>query len=93
VFVYAGQYQPDVMDVLRQIETPWYVAVVGKHRAYESGERMNVAIEPEHIIPVDAETRDGWIAETVADTRTRLDAFEPGAFRSVIRPGRPTAKM
>jgi RPA family protein len=39
---------------------------------------MHVAIEPEHIVPVDAETRAGWIAETVADTRARLDAFETG---------------
>jgi RPA family protein len=78
VFVYAGQYQPNAMDVLRQAETPSYVAVVGKHRAYESGDRMNVAIEPEHIVPVDTETRDGWITETVAHTRARLDAFEMG---------------
>jgi RPA family protein len=78
VFVYAGQYQPDAMNVLRQAETPSYVAVVGKHRAYESGDRMNVAIEPEHIVPVDAETRAEWIAETVAHTRARLDAFETG---------------
>ncbi|WP_267643908.1 hypothetical protein [Haloarchaeobius amylolyticus] len=78
VFVYAGQYQPDAMDTLRNAETPSYVAVIGKHRAYESGDRTNVAVEPEHIISVDAETRDAWLDEAVAHTRARLDAYEVG---------------
>jgi RPA family protein len=78
VFVYAGQYLPGAMDALRQAETPSYVAVVGKHRSYESGGRTNVAIEPEFIIPVDEETRDAWVEETVAQTSTRIDAFEAG---------------
>ena len=78
VFVYAGQYQPDVMEALRQAETPSYVAVVGKHRSYESGDRTNVAIEPEFVIPVDEETRDAWVEETAAQTSARIDAFEAG---------------
>jgi len=78
VFVYAGQYQPDAMEALRQAETPSYVAVVGKHRSYESGDRTNVAIEPEFVIPVDEETRDVWVEETAAQTSARIDAFEAG---------------
>jgi len=78
VFVYAGQYQPDAMDALRNAETPSYVAIVGKHRAYESGDRTNVAVEPERIVPVDAETRDVWLDEAVAHTRARLEAYEAG---------------
>jgi hypothetical protein len=59
-------------------QTPSYVAVVGKHRSYESGDRTNVAIEPEFVIPVDEETRDAWVEETVAQTNARIDAFEAG---------------
>jgi RPA family protein len=78
VFVYAGQYQPDAMEALRQAETPSYVAVVGKHRSYESGDRTNVALEPEFVIPVDEETRDAWVEETVGQTSARINAFEAG---------------
>jgi RPA family protein len=78
VFVYAGQYQPEAMQFLQQADTPSYVAVVGKLRPYEAGDRVNVAIEPEFVAPVEEETRDAWTVETVAHTRKRLDAFETG---------------
>jgi len=78
VFVYAGQYQPESMQFLQQAATPAYVAVVGKLRPYEAGDRVNVAIEPEAITEVDEATRDAWIAETACQTRKRLNAFETG---------------
>jgi RPA family protein len=76
VYVYAGQYQPEAMGVLRAVEPPAYVAVVGKLRTYERGDRTNVAIEPESITEVDEATRDAWVAETASQTRARLEAFE-----------------
>ena len=78
VYVYAGQYQPEAMGVLRAAEPPAYVAVVGKLRTYERGDRTNVAIEPESITEVDEATRDAWVAETASQTRERLEAFESG---------------
>jgi RPA family protein len=66
------------MGVLRAAEPPAYVAVVGKLRTYERGDRTNVAIEPESIAEVDEATRDAWVAETASQTRERLDAFESG---------------
>nr|WP_255152930.1 hypothetical protein [Halorarius halobius] len=76
VYVYAGQYQPEAMGVLRAAEPPAYVAVVGKLRTYERGDRTNVAIEPEAITEVDEATRDAWVAETASQTRERLESFE-----------------
>jgi RPA family protein len=78
VYVYAGTYQPEVMEVLRAMESPAYVAVVGKLRTYERDDRTNVAIEPESITEVDEVTRDVWVAETASQTRERLDAFATG---------------
>jgi len=78
VYVYAGQYQPEAMGVLRGAEPPAYVAVAGKLRTYERGDRTNVAIEPESITEVDEATRDAWVAETASRTRVRLEAFESG---------------
>ena len=74
-FVYAGQYQPEVANVLREIETPKYVAVVGKPRTYETDEGdTNVAVRPESITVVDAATRDRWVTETAGRTVERIEA-------------------
>jgi len=76
--VYAGQYQPEAMAALRAAETPTYVAIVGRIRTYESGDRINVAIEPESITEVDESTREAWVAEAAAQTSGRIEAFEAG---------------
>ena len=82
VFVYAGQYQSEAMQFLQQADTPSYVAVVGKLRPYEAGERVNVAIEPESIATVDEATREAWLTEAVEHTGARIAAFERGAGRA-----------
>ena len=79
-FVYAGQYQPEAANVLREIETPKYVSVVGKPRTYETDEGdINVAVRPESITVVDAETRDRWVTETAQRTIERIEAATAGA--------------
>jgi len=76
-FVYAGQYQPDAANVLREVETPNYVAVVGKPRTYETDEGdVNVAIRPESITIVDSATRDRWVTETAQRTIERIGAVK-----------------
>lgn len=76
-YVYAGQYQPEAASALREIEPPEYVAVAGKPRTYETdtGE-TNVAVRPESITVVDADTRDRWVVETAERTIERIRAFE-----------------
>jgi RPA family protein len=78
VNVYASNYLTEAMAVLKAAEPPMYVAVVGKLRTYERGDRTNVAIEPESITEVDEATRDAWVVETARQTPTRLAAFETG---------------
>ena len=76
-FIYAGQYQPDATNVLREVETPNYVAVVGKPRTYETDEGdTNVAVRPESITVVDSETRDRWVTETAQRTIERIETTE-----------------
>lgn len=76
-FVYAGQYQPQAASVLRELETPAYVAVTGKPRTYETdtGE-VNVSVRPEAITVVDVGTRDRWVVETAERTLARIEAFD-----------------
>lgn len=76
-FVYAGQYQPQPAGLLRDIDTPAYVAVVGKPRTYETDDgSVNVSLRPESITPVDVGTRDRWVVETANRTLDRIAAFE-----------------
>jgi RPA family protein len=78
VFVYAGQYQPEAMKLLKEASTPSFVAIVGKLRPYETRRRINVAIEPESIAFVDGETRDEWFSEAVEHTQDRIASFDAG---------------
>ncbi len=79
-FVYAGQYQPEAASTLRELEPPAYVAVVGKPRTYETDDgNVTVSVRPESISPVEAGTRDRWVAETAERTLERIDAFDDEA--------------
>lgn len=76
-FTYAGQYQPDAASMLRELEPPAYVSVVGKPRTYETDEgEVNVSIRPESISTVEEATRDRWVVETAERTVERIQAFE-----------------
>jgi RPA family protein len=76
-YVYAGQYQPEAVRVLSKLETPEYVAVVGKPRTYETDTGMvNVAIRPESITVVDEPTRERWVIETAEQTLDRLEHYD-----------------
>lgn len=74
-FVYAGIYQPEAMEALRDIQPPEFVILVGKPRTYktESG-RINVCIVPESVNVIDREARDRWVFETAAYTLDRYAA-------------------
>jgi RPA family protein len=75
-FMYAGQYQPDAASMLRELEPPAYVAVVGKPRTYETDDgEVNVSVRPESITTVDEATRDRWVVETAERTIERLQRF------------------
>ena len=76
-FVYAGKYQPEAMSVLRDIETPAYVAVVGKPRSYETDEGDTlVSLTPESITTIEQGTRDAWVVETAEQTLERIAAMD-----------------
>ncbi len=79
-FTYAGQYQPDAAAMLRELEPPAYVAVVGKPRTYETDDGdVNVSVRPESITTVDEATRDRWVVETAERTLDRIERFQDEA--------------
>ncbi|MFB6205880.1 MAG: RPA family protein [Haloglomus sp.] len=77
-FTYAGQYQPEAAAALRELETPVFVAIVGKPRTYETDEGdVRVSLRPESLTVVDQATRDRWVVETAQRTIERIEAFDP----------------
>ncbi|MFB6184923.1 MAG: RPA family protein [Haloarculaceae archaeon] len=81
-FVYAGQYQPDAASVLRKVETPTHVAVVGKPRTYEdeTGD-VYVSVRPEAVVDLgEAEPAyRRWVVETADRTLDRIEAVDDDA--------------
>lgn len=76
-FVYAGQYQPEAAAVLRELDTPQYVAVTGKPRTFDTDEgTTTVSIRPESITPVNEDTRDQWVVETAERTLERIQRYD-----------------
>ncbi|QLH79685.1 DNA-binding protein [Halosimplex rubrum] len=78
-YMYAGQYQPDAASMLRELEPPAYISVVGKPRTYETDDgEVNVSVRPESITEVDAATRDRWVVETAERTLDRIGRYTDG---------------
>lgn len=79
--VYAGQYQPDELAALEQLDPPEFVAITGKARTFQpdDSERVYTSIRPESIATVDAETRDRWVASAAEQTIERIDTYAAAA--------------
>ncbi|NLA38802.1 MAG: nucleic acid-binding protein [Methanomicrobiales archaeon] len=75
-FIMAGSYQPEAMQQIARIETPAFVAVVGKPNLFMTQDgNCLVSVNAESISVVDRETRDLWVLDTARETLDRLDVF------------------
>jgi len=70
----VGQYQPEALSALHEIEVPAFVAIVGKLTTYQPENSTDVitSVRPETITVIDKETRNHWVEETLSLTRERL---------------------
>ncbi|MDD1690925.1 MAG: nucleic acid-binding protein [Methanoregula sp.] len=75
-FIMAGSYQPEAMQQLAKIETPAFVAVIGKPSLYQKPDgAWLVSVRVESITVVDKETRDLWVLDAAKHTLDRVDAY------------------
>lgn len=76
-FVYAGQYQLEAADRLRETDLPAFVAVVGKTRTFETDTgTVNVSVRSETITVVYEATHTRWVVETAERTLDRIERFD-----------------
>jgi RPA family protein len=72
--VYAGQYQPEAAQVIRDTEMPEYVSVTAKLDRFELDDGgYNVTLRPENVSVTSQEVRDRWLVETAEATLDRLE--------------------
>jgi uncharacterized protein len=85
-FVMAGSYQPEAMQQLAKIDTPAFVAVVGKPNLYQAPDgAFLVSVRIESITVVDKETRDLWVLDSAARTLDRIDMFATGTGPDIMK--------
>ncbi|HDP96489.1 MAG TPA: hypothetical protein ENN25_02215 [Euryarchaeota archaeon] len=76
-YISAGQFQPEATMVLRDIQPPEFVAIVGKARVYSPDESVRLlSIRPEVIRKCDSKLRDYWVYETCRMTLQRIDIMK-----------------
>ena len=80
----VGQYQPEALSALHEMEVPAFVAIVGKLNTYQpdNSEDIITSVRPESITVIDEETRNHWVEETLALTRERL--ANPNLDESIV---------
>jgi uncharacterized protein len=85
-FIMAGSYQPEAMQQLAKVETPAFVAVIGKPNLYQKPDgSFLVSVRVESITVVDKETRDIWTIDTAARTLDRLDQLATGTSSDIAK--------
>lgn len=85
-FVMAGSYQPEAMQQIAKIDTPAFVAVIGKPNLYQTPDgAFLVSVRVESITVVDKETRDLWVLDTAARTLDRIDVFKMSMEPDVVK--------
>jgi len=85
-FIMAGSYQPEAMQQIAKIDTPAFVAVIGKPNLYQTPDgAFLVSVRVESITVVDKETRDLWVLDTAARTLDRIDMTARGTSPDVIK--------
>jgi hypothetical protein len=85
-FVMAGSYQPEAMQQIAKIDTPAFVAVIGKPNLYQTPDgAFLISVRVESITVVDKETRDLWVLDAAARTLDRIDDFKKGILPDVVK--------
>jgi RPA family protein len=76
-FINVGRYQPDAAAAMADIETPAFIAGVGKVRTYTTDDaRVFVSIRPERIVQINEGIRAQWILDAAKSTWDRLNKMK-----------------
>lgn len=76
-YLNVGRYQPEAAATMADLDTPSFIAVIGKLKTYspEPG-KTYVSIRPERITEIDEYTRNLWILEAAKCMWDRLNLMK-----------------
>jgi RPA family protein len=74
-------------EILRHLESPCFVTVIGKPRLSRNGGRLSVTVRPTAVREVDRMVRDTWVITTAKLTFERLRALDEAMDKGCISPG------
>ena len=76
-FINVGRYQPEAAAIMADLDTPEFIAVVGKVKTYSTDDgRTFVSVRPERIVKIDENIRAQWMLETAKSTWDRLNRMK-----------------
>lgn len=81
ILIYAGEFQPEAAQLLSEIETPAYVAVIGKPNIYKTDNGLVVSVRPESVTVVSDEEREIWVQEASRYALHRLKEMEDSGVK------------
>lgn len=85
LYIHAEEPQSEPARMLREIELPTYIAVVGAPRpTCRDNETEYVPLHPEHLMRVDEARRNWWVRETARRTLERIEIFDDAATEEAV---------
>lgn len=88
VSIFAGQYEPDALGLLQQVDCPTRVVVIGKPNTYtdtDDPDEMIVSVTPESII-TSVTKSDVTLFAAVLAARTEMHLANPTASLPQVKP-------
>lgn len=77
--LYAGNFQEKQRDFLSESEAPFFAAITGKAKTFQSDKgEVFTSIRPERIDKVNQQERDNWVVTTSKRTIERIKALKKG---------------
>lgn len=76
LYIHVKESQSEPARMLREIDLPTYVGVLGIPQTSRDDETENVSLHLEHLMSVDKAGRNWWVRETARRTLKRIETFD-----------------
>lgn len=75
-YLAVGEYQPEAIRFVNNMELPTLISVIGKVKTYEPDNGgLYLSVRPEFIYPATKEIQDYWLLEAIKSLKTRIEAY------------------
>ena len=84
ISIYAGNYQPDALKAMEEIDTPAHIAVIGKIAMFETEDGTKIpSVRPESITEIDEDTIRTWTFMTAKNLIEHINGTDGEKARTM----------